>query len=108
MERFSATVSIEEFKTKAKNTNTTKSTCQWLRGYPTQAKLRNKEQEIEKAPPSRLDEMLPQFYAEVKRKDGTDYKPLSLANMQAALDCSLREAGYMYSLLTSRKFRKCF
>ena len=27
MERFSATVSIEELKTKAKNANTTKSTC---------------------------------------------------------------------------------
>ena len=83
MERFSATVSIEEFKTKAKNTNTTKSTCQWLRGYPTQAKLRNKEQEIEKAPPSRLDEMLPQFYAEVKRKDGTttNHYPLQICKL---------------------------
>ena len=43
-----------------------------------------------------LDEILQQFYAEVKRKDGTDYEPSSLANMQAALDCHLREAGYMY------------
>ena len=30
MERFSATVSIEKLKERAKNTNTTKSTCQWL------------------------------------------------------------------------------
>ena len=31
MERFSATVSIEELKMKAKNPNITKSTWQWLR-----------------------------------------------------------------------------
>ena len=43
-----------------------------------------------------LDEILQQFYAEVKRKDGTDYEPSSLANMQVALDRHLREAGYMY------------
>ena len=104
MERFSATVSIEELKVKAKNTNTTKSACQWLRVYISWAKLRNKEQEIERLEPSRFEEILQQFYAEVKRKDGTDYKPSSLANMQAALDRRLREAGYMHSLLTSRYF----
>ena len=104
MERFSATVSIEELKAKAKNANTTKSTCQWLRVYLSWAKLRNKEQEIERLEPSRLDEILQQFYAEVKRKDTTDYEPSSLANMQPALDRRLREAGYMYLLLTSRYF----
>ena len=51
-----------------------------------------------------LDEILQQFYAEVKRKDGTDYEPSSLANMQVALDRHLREAGYMYQLLTSKHF----
>ena len=51
-----------------------------------------------------MDEILQQFYAEVKRKDDTDYEPSSLANMQAALDRRLREAGYMYSLLASRHF----
>ena len=51
-----------------------------------------------------MDEILQQFYADVKRKDGTDYEPSSHANMQAALDRRLREAGYMYSLLTNRHF----
>ena len=104
MERFSATVSIKELKVQAKNTNTTKSKCQWLRVYLSWTKLRNKEQKIERLERSRLDDILQQFYAEVKRKDGTDYEPWSLANMQAALDRRLREAGYMYSLLTSRHF----
>ena len=75
MERFSATVSIKELKVQAKNTNTTKSKCQWLRVYLSWTKLRNKEQKIERLERSRLDDILQQFYAEVKRKDGTDYEP---------------------------------
>ena len=93
MERFSATVSIEELKAKARNTNATKITCQWLRVYLSLAKIRNKEQEIERLEPTRLDEILQQFYAEVKRKDSSDYELSSIANMQAALDRRLREAG---------------
>ena len=104
MERFSAAVSIEELKAKAKNGNTTKSPCQQPRVYLSWVKLRNKEQEIERLELSRLDGILQQFYAEVKRKDSTDYEPSSFANMQAVLDRRLREAGYMYSLLTSRYF----
>ena len=72
--------------------------------YLSWAKIRNKEQEIKRLEPSRLGEILQQFYAEVKRKDDTVYEPSSLANMQAALDRRLMEAGLMYSLLTSRHF----
>ena len=48
--------------------------------------------------------ILQQFYTKVKRKDGTENEPSTLANMQAALYCLLREASYMYSQLTSRHF----
>ena len=102
MERCSPAVSIQWLKAKAKNTNTTKNICQWLRAYLSWVtKLRNKGEEIERLKPSRLVEILQQFYTEVKRKDGTDYKPLSLANMQAALDRRLREAGYMLYVLAT-------
>ena len=70
-----------------------RNTCQWLRLYLSWAKLRNKEQEIERLEPDRLDKILQQFYAEVKRKDGTDYEPSPLQNMQSALYRCLREAG---------------
>ena len=107
MERFSAIVSIEQIanntKAKANNANTTKSTCQWLRVCVCWAKLRNKEQEVERLEPSRLDKILQQFWA-LKKKDGTDYESSSLANVQAALDRRLREVGDMYLLLTSRHF----
>ena len=81
MERFSAAVSIEQLKVKTKNANTTKNTCQWLRGYLSWEKLRSKEQEIKRLETSRLDDILQQFYAKMKRKDSTDYEPSSLTNM---------------------------
>ena len=102
MDRFNSTLSIEELKAKAKNKNTTKSTSQWMRVYLSWANLRNKEKEIERLAPETLDEILQLFFTEIKKKDGTDYEPSSLANMQAALDRYLKEAGYQYSLFTSR------
>ena len=79
-----------------------RNTCQWLRLYLSWAKLRNKEQEIERLEPNRLNKILQQFYAEVKRKDGTDYEPSPLQNMQAAL--LLKGSRFTYSLQTSRYF----
>ena len=35
---------------------------------------------------SKLDVVLQNFFAELKKKDGTDYKPESLRTMLAALD----------------------
>ena len=46
MERFSATVSIEELKAKAKNTNTTKNTCQCLRYIFLRRKLETKSKKL--------------------------------------------------------------
>ena len=40
----------------------------------------------------------------MKRKDGTDYEPSSLANMRAALGRRIKGADYMYSPLTSKHF----
>ena len=87
---------MEQLKVKTKNANTRKNICQWLRGYLSWEKLTNKEQEIERLETCRLDEILQQFYAEMKRKDGTDCESSSLANMQAALDLNLRETCTCY------------
>lgn len=38
------------------------------------------------------------------KKDGSDYEPSLFANMQAALDCFLKEASYQDFLPNSRHF----
>ena len=49
--------------------------------------------------------MVTQFYAEVKRKDGTDYQPISLSNMQAAIDRrqEFRDSNALLEGKTERK-----
>ena len=42
----------------------------------------------------KLDEKLQKFFAEVRKKDGSDYEPDSLQVMVTSLDRHLKEAGY--------------
>ena len=46
-----------------------------------------------------LNELLQQFYAEIRKEDGTEYEPDSLRVMLAALDRHFKENGAAYSLL---------
>ena len=41
--------------------------------------------------PTKLDEILSLFYAEVRKVNGREYEPQSLAVMQAAIDRYLKE-----------------
>ena len=45
-----------------------------------------------------LDEKLQEFFAEVRKKDGSDYEPDSLPVMLASLDRHLKEAGSSTSI----------
>ena len=54
--------------------------------------------------PDILDLIFQKFFAEVKRKDGKDYEPCSLASLQAGLDRYLKEHGYKHSILLDRSF----
>ena len=52
-----------------------------------------------------LDAVLCKFYAELRRKDGEEYEPDSLAVMQASLDRHLENVGRPYSILCDRQFQ---
>ena len=94
MERFSATASIEELKAKANNTNTTKTTRHCLCGYHSWAKPRNWKTK------------------KLKGWSLADWRGFSCSFMQkwkgrmalTDLERCLREAGYIYLLLTIRNF----
>ena len=53
-----------------------------------------------------LDELLQQFYAEIRKEDGTEYEPDSLRVMLAALDRHFKENGAEYSLLKDKAFER--
>ena len=49
---------------------------------------------------------LQQFYAEVRKADGNQYKPDSLRTMLAALDRHLRQNGATFSIINDRQFEE--
>ena len=90
----------------AVNKNTKKSTETWLRTYLEWANERKKPKSIENLSPKELDEVLEDFYTELKKKDGSDYKPESLWVMQASLDRYLKNKGCTVSIIRGRESAK--
>ena len=88
------TDAVDKFVGNSKNENTNKSTNTWIRQYNAWAKWKGKSENLESYTPEALDEMLCLFYAELKKCDGKDYEPDSLAVMQAALDRYLKIVNF--------------
>ena len=107
MERFAeaSESEINKFKEKSKNDNMKKATNNWISTYRNWAKYRGVSLNIEKVPVFELNKTLEIFFAEIKKKDGSDYEPTSLASMQAALDRHLKENGYLVSIISDRQFK---
>ena len=61
-----------------KNENTNKSTVFWMRVWRKWCFEKKNQSEIQNIPLVELDILLERSYAEVKNKDGNDYKPDSL------------------------------
>ncbi|KAL9977701.1 hypothetical protein ACROYT_G015134 [Oculina patagonica] len=61
---------------------------------------------MESFSPQDLDVILTKFYAEVRKKDGSEYEPDSLRVMQASLDRYLRQKDYSASIISGREFKK--
>ena len=53
---------------------------------------------------SELDMVLQNLFAELKKKDGTEYKSESLRTMLAALDKFFRNSGCKYSIAKDKEF----
>ena len=69
MERFgnSSHADNEKFKAMSKNENAVISTNKWINCYRSWAKDRNQPEEIEVLAPSVLDNILQQFFAEIRK-----------------------------------------
>jgi len=88
----------------AVNKNTKKSTETWLRTYLEWANEKKKPKSIENFSSEDLDEVLRDFYTELKKKDDSDYEPESLGVMQASLDRYVKNKGYKVSIIRGREF----
>ena len=66
--------SVSDKQKASVNKNTKKSTETWLRTYLEWANEKKKPKSIESLSPEDLDEILGDFYTELKKKDGSDYE----------------------------------
>ena len=97
---------ITEINESAASKNTKRTTQTWLTVWRKWCAARNIDDKIECFSPQALDEILTKFYAEVRKKDGSEYEPDSLRVMQASLDRYLRQKNYPDSIISGREFRK--
>jgi len=67
---------------------------------------RNIDDKIESFSPQALDESLTKFYAEVRKRNGSEYEPDSLREMQTSIDRYLRQKNYPDSIISGREFKK--
>ena len=77
---------VEVLKTESENKNSKRSTDYWKGIFEKWAEIRGKEEKLESYDIPELNDALSQFYAELRKENGQDYKPDSLKVMQAALD----------------------
>ena len=65
---------------------------------------RNEARQLEDIPRQELDAILCRFFAEIRKKDGDEYEPESLAVMHCSLDRQLKNCGRNYCILRDREF----
>ena len=87
------------FKNNNKNGNTEKATTNWIARYKQWAAENNFVQDLETLDATNLNNT---FFATVMKKDGKNYEPSSLGNMQSAIYRYLTEKGATFSIIKDR------
>ena len=88
---------IQELRENSENQNTKKSTSTWLNVWTSWSESKNFENNLLSYEPKQLDETLQKFFAEIRKKDCSEYEPDSLRVMLASLDRHLREKDAPFS-----------
>ena len=95
---------IQELKQNSENQKTKKSTTTWLNVWTNWAESKNFETNLLSYEGKQLDETLQKFFAEIRKKDGSEYEPDSLRVMLASLDRHLREKDAAFSVAKDIEF----
>ena len=101
-----ATATAEELRrlqSKNKNKNTVNSTKTWVNRFEAWQRVRGVAVPSDPEP-RQLDAVLQQFYAELRKEDGSEYEPDSLRVMLASLDRHFQEKGLPFSIRKDKAF----
>ena len=97
---------IDSLAADSTNDNTNRSTSTWMNVYDSWRAARQITKGITDMDAIELDGTLQRFYAEVVKQNQEDYKPDSLAVIQAALQWYLRENGCLFNIVSDQVFHK--
>ena len=97
---------ISEINETAASKNTAQATKTCMAVWAEWCKARNINVNMESYCLQALDGLLNTSYVEIRKKDGTDYKPDSSRVMQAATDHYLRHKNSPVSIITGHEFTK--
>ena len=95
---------IQELKQNSENQSAKKSATTWLNVWTSWAESKNFETNLLSYEGKQLDESLPKLFAEIGKKDGSEYEPDSLRVMLASLDRHLREKDAAFSIAKDIEF----
>ena len=97
---------MQTLKDKTRNKNTDHSINTWTRIFKAWASERGQNEELLSYVPCDLDEVLVNFYAELRKVDGQEYEPACLRVMRSSLDRYLKEKNYPVSIISSDEFKE--
>jgi len=95
-----------EMRENNQNKNTQRSTNTWVKVFDLWRAQRSEVRKLEEIPEDELDDILCRFYAEIRKQNGDEYEPDSLAVMQSSVERHLKNNGKSYRILRDRKFAK--
>ena len=91
----------------ARNQNTIRSTKTWLCVYEKWATLRGMKKDLEMYDVAQLNDVLANFFGEIRKANGDDYEPDSLRVMQSSIHRYLTECKYGKNILSDDDFKGC-
>ena len=96
---------LRRLQSKNTNKNTVNSTKTWANRFEAWQKVRGVALPSD-PDPRQLDAILQQFYAELRKEDGSEYEPDSLRVMLASLDRHFQEKGLPFSIRKDKPFEE--
>ncbi len=107
LSRSSSNVELQRLKEKNRNKNTDRSTQTSGRKFTQWVQEKQLHFSLETISAEELDKILQHYFAELKKKDGSDYEPDSLRTMLASLDRHFQEAGCTFKVIKDKEFQGC-
>lgn len=102
-----ATDDVKDFMSSMENERTKKKTRLDLKTIQDFFATRGEMRKIEDIEPSRLDQLLCDFFINVRKRDGGQYEPVSLRCFLSSLERHLTSKNYEFSVTKHHHFKKC-